>query len=383
MHYRYIASQSEFNQMVKTYQLSSVLVIDTEFVRTSTYYPELGLVQIYDGSNLSLIDVLAVQDPSPLAEILSAPKPLKVMHACSEDIEALARGLNCRLTEVFDTQLCATLLGFRSGMGYANLVNELLDIELDKGESRTDWLARPLSPQQCNYAALDVLHLYDVYQQLEPRLSSSVRTILMAETEALIAKKHRPIRPDLAYLQVSNAWRLRKERLRALRRLAQWRIETAMARNVPLNRVLKEVNMFAIANQLPTSKAGLFSAIQSHPGEVRRHADALLEQLALADSDEMPPAIPALTGIRQYKPAIAALKRITEELAEELQLPVPVLASKRHFHQFLQWCWFEFDETDQMGLLPDVLSGWRRPLFAPKLSGLFSKTGKFDVLRSI
>lgn len=383
MHYRYIASQSELNQVIEGYAQSSVLVVDTEFVRTSTYYPELGLVQLYDGNTLSLVDVLAVEDKKPLVEILSAPRPVKVMHACSEDIEALARGLGCRLAEVFDTQLCATLLGFRSGIGYANLVSDLLDVELDKGESRTDWLARPLSTDQCKYAALDVFHLFDVYHQFEQRLSVSVRAILMAETEALIAKKHRPIRPDLAYLQVSNAWRLRKERLRALRRLAQWRIETAMAMNVPLNRVLKEANMFAIASQLPDSKAGLFSAIQSHPGEVRRHADAVLEQLALADSDEMPADIPALTGMRHYKQAISALKRITEELAEELQLPLTVLASKRHFHQFLQWSWFAFDETDQMGLLPDLICGWRRPLFAPKLSRLFSTTGKFDVLRSI
>ena len=145
---------------------SDILVLDTEFVRTRTYYANLGLIQAYDGKRLALIDPVSITDLSGFWQLLSNPNIVKLVHSCSEDLEVFAHYGQCQPTPLFDSQLAASVAGLGHGLGYAKLVEMCLDVSLDKGESRTDWLKRPLSDAQLQYAANDVYYLYQLYPEV-------------------------------------------------------------------------------------------------------------------------------------------------------------------------------------------------------------------------
>ncbi len=129
------------------------VAIDTEFVRTETFFPIAGLIQIGDGEQAFLIDPLKIQDWTPLVALLESPEVVKVLHACGEDLEVFQHLCSARVAPLFDTQLAAAYLGMDFSMGYSRLVSKLLGIELDKNETRSDWLQRPLTAQQLQYAA--------------------------------------------------------------------------------------------------------------------------------------------------------------------------------------------------------------------------------------
>ncbi|MDR2012456.1 MAG: ribonuclease D, partial [Rhodanobacter sp.] len=132
--------------------------LDTEFMRVDTFLPRLALVQIGIGERIGLVDPLCAIDPAPLAALLGDPAYTTIMHGAGEDLEALATW-PCPIARLFDTQIAAAFAGLGQGLGYRKLVNELLGVDIPKTETRSDWLRRPLSAQQLDYAAQDVAHL--------------------------------------------------------------------------------------------------------------------------------------------------------------------------------------------------------------------------------
>ena len=148
------------------------IALDTEFVRTRTYYPQLGLIQLFDGEHLALIDPLGITDWSPLKAILRDPSITKFLHAGSEDLEVFLNVFGELPQPLIDTQILAAFCGRPMSWGFASMVEEYSGVTLDKSESRTDWLARPLTERQCEYAAADVWYLLPITAKL------------MVETEA-------------------------------------------------------------------------------------------------------------------------------------------------------------------------------------------------------
>ncbi len=148
------------------------VALDTEFMRVDTFYPIAGLLQASTGEGAWLIDPLCIDDWTPLAALLDDRGVTKVLHACSEDLEVLLRLTGSLPAPLFDTQLAAAYLNLGFSMGYSRLVQAVLGLELPKGETRSDWLQRPLSETQVSYAAEDVQHLAEVYQAQLPRLSA-------------------------------------------------------------------------------------------------------------------------------------------------------------------------------------------------------------------
>ena len=138
------------------------VALDTEFMRVDTFYPIAGLLQVGDGQRAYLVDPLVVKDWAPFAELLEDPAVTKVLHSCSEDLEVFLRLTGALPAPLFDTQLAAGYLNIGFSMGYSRLVKEVLDIDLPKGETRSDWLQRPLSETQISYAAEDAQHLAEV-----------------------------------------------------------------------------------------------------------------------------------------------------------------------------------------------------------------------------
>ncbi|MFC3094968.1 ribonuclease D [Alteromonas sediminis] len=379
----YIDSDEQLIKVCERASKRAFVILDTEFVRTKTLTPLLGLIQLNDGEHVSLIDPLALSDMSPFKTLLRNEKCVKVLHACSEDLEAFLASFGVVPAPVFDTQFAAHLTGIGTTMGYANLIEQLLGIVLDKGESRTDWLARPLSLRQCEYAANDVIHLLPAYNIILEKLTPEQVNIVYAESALIAEKKKAQLPDDFAYLTVKNAWRLNGKQRFVLRALAKWRIERARAKNMALNFVLREGAMLNIATYLPQSKTALAKIHGLTPMENRMVGAAVLQIVADALKDfetrgeqQGVPPVKRLSEIKTYKSVMAQLKQCVDGIAAETGIPSEILSSKKQLHQLLKFSWFDIDETRLQNLKPDVLSGWRKPLFEDKIHAILEQVAK-------
>ncbi|MBU2115217.1 MAG: ribonuclease D, partial [Gammaproteobacteria bacterium] len=260
----------------------SVLALDTEFIRQSTLYPKLGLIQLFDGQSLALVDPLSVSDWQPLQQLLLRPDCIKMLHSCTEDLEAFATiGIN-RISPLFDTQLAAELLGWGSSVGYARLVEQLSGLILDKSESRTDWLARPLSSTQLQYAANDVHYLYPLYAKLCTELTTAQHQLLLQEGEQLNNRKLQQLPLQYRYLEIKNSWQLSPRELAVLREMAAWRQQYAMEKDLALGLIVKDAAMLELAKRRPATAESLLNIPAIPPREVRRHAKTLVDIIAIA-----------------------------------------------------------------------------------------------------
>lgn len=388
MHYTLINTEVALKEYCAAISNATVLAIDTEFVRTRTLLPKLGLVQVYDGEHLGLIDTVEIQDLSPLINILADTNILKVLHSCSEDLEAFRANLGIIPSPIFDTQIAAGLLQIGVSIGYANLIEKLQNIVLDKGESRTDWIARPLSKDQLKYAAADVFYLLPAYHELATQIESKHMThIVVSEVACIGEKKTNTLPPEFAYLNIANAWKLNHRSLFALKLLAEWRLNRARQKDIAINFVLKEQVMVATAMKMPTHLAQLGSIEGFLPRDIRQHGEHiinLLDQARQSDESMCPPKVKRLIDFREYKKALADLKLLCQQISNQNDIPMEHIASKKQLNQWLKWCWFEIDDTEKMSLKPDIVSGWRAPLFAAKLTELFNnQTGRYHALRNI
>lgn len=371
MEYNFITNNQALAEFCQQASQAEAIAVDTEFVRTRTLYPQLGLIQMYDGKQLVLVDPLTIDDFSSLEELLTNPNVVKILHSCSEDLETFWHAFKVMPSPVFDSQFAASIVGMGPALGYAKLVENMLNITVDKGESRTDWLARPLREEQCDYAAKDVLYLLQLYPELKSRVEAQNKLPwVYAEIAHLATKKQTPLPLDSVYLTVKNNWKLSNKALLILKKLAAWRTQIARQRDMALNFVVREENLVAIAIQQPTSKNELRAIQGVNPHEVRIHGDALLTIVAECQNlpeKIYPPRVKRLNDIEGYKNTAASVKKVCLTIAEKYALPPELVGSKKQINQLLKWCWFEQDETREMGLKPDLLSSWRFTLFAKEL----------------
>lgn len=353
-----VGDDAALSRLVGSWPADAGLALDTEFVRERTYYPKLCLVQVAAGDSIALIDPLAIADPRTLAMALADPRRPKLLHAARQDIEALLPLTGTPLAPVFDTQIAAALLGFASQVGYADLVRQLLGVELAKGHARTDWARRPLSPEQLAYAADDVRYLPELAALLEERLAASGRRAWMEEESAALA--------DISLYRVepADAWRRLKglERMRpaaqaALSALARWREERAMARDLPRGWVLPDAALYEIAQARPRTREELSRFASIPRATADRAGGEILDVLAGAP-DALPESV-ADDGTRAAPEQLRMLKVLQKKLqaiAEELKLQPEVLATRRDLMALLRG----------ERALP-VLSGWRRKVIGEPL----------------
>ncbi|HHQ15079.1 MAG TPA: ribonuclease D, partial [Chromatiales bacterium] len=219
-----ISGMPEADALLSGLQTSPVVAVDTEFNRTNTYRPQLCLVQLASTDRLGLIDMLADLDTEPLRRLLANSDGLKLFHAASQDMEVLQLSLGTLPNRIFDTQIAAGLLGYPAQMGYAKLVAELLDVELDKGATRTDWSRRPLSDTQLKYAAADVTWLLQVYEILRGKLQEAGRLAWAEEDSARLLDPSRyVVDPEQAWQRLPGIAYLPVDAQHRARALAKWR----------------------------------------------------------------------------------------------------------------------------------------------------------------
>ena len=167
-----ITSNADLAAACGRWSAARVIGVDTEFFRERTYYPLPALVQVADGDGVVIVDPLRISDFTPLAAVLADASIVKLIHACSEDLEVLELLTGAVPRGVLDTQLAGAFAGHGYSLGYRSLVKALMDVVLDKGETRSNWLGRPLSPTQLRYAALDVVYLLPMHRRLSQELSA-------------------------------------------------------------------------------------------------------------------------------------------------------------------------------------------------------------------
>ena len=246
------------------------LAVDTEFERSVTYFPRPALIQVCDGDETWLIDPLAVTKLETLGRVLAAGRPTKIMHSALEDLTVLECATGCPPDAVFDTQLAAAFAGHGFGMGYHALVEALLDIQVSKDQTRSDWLRRPLSTAQLAYAAADVEHLHPVHSLLVARLDKLGRRTWLEEETQLVFRRARSDDVERDYLRL--AGQVEGDRVRgALRSLVAWREEEARRRDRPRRHVADDPLLVDLARALPEDRQGIES-LPSWTRQRRQHA---------------------------------------------------------------------------------------------------------------
>lgn len=374
VNFEIIVEQERLRQVCELVSQKPYLMVDTEFVRTRTLYPRLGLIQIYDGDILALIDPIALEDMTPFWQVLQNQNVVKVLHACGEDLEVFQHYSGCMPTPMLDTQVMASFLGYGMSAGFGSLVKDFLDIELDKGEARTDWMARPLSDKQLNYAAADVFYLLPLFEKIKQEVENvNWWDAVELETRLVMEKRQRQVDPDKVYLDIKNAWQLRPRQLAVLQQAAKWRLLEAQKRDLALNFVVKELNLWKLARYNLRSREQLEKEGFERM-EVQRHGNRLLKMVYDADGlneTELPAPITRLVDMPGYKQLFKLLKDQIKEVSQQTGLATEFLASKKQLNQLLSWDWKHNRPVDA---LPDVLSGWRKELLEERLLKVVNRT---------
>ena len=275
--FTFVDDEKSLSKLCEQLSGSTWLAVDTEFERVSTYYPELCLVQISNGTVHAVIDPLAINNSQSLYDLLYQESITKIFHSAHQDLELFFHIKGAVPTPLFDTQIAAPLFDYAQGIGYGNLVKEVLDIELDKGHARADWKKRPLTQEQLRYAADDAIYLGKIYEVFLQKLNDSHLTTLNEKLARLT--KAETYQPDPANMwkKIFAAKRLKGKQLEIVKKLAAWREITARERNRPRKWILADHAMIEMAKGSFENKFDLLQIDKVSEKMVNRHGDALLK----------------------------------------------------------------------------------------------------------
>jgi ribonuclease D len=357
-----IKTQNELDSVVRELAKSEFVTVDTEFIRETTFWPELCLIQMAAPGVTALVDPLAAGiDLKPFFELMADEAVTKVFHAARQDIEIIFHLGGLIPHPVFDTQVAAMVCGFGDSVSYDQLVQKITGVRLDKSSRFTDWRHRPLSDKQLEYAVADVTHLIDVYNHLKAELERENRAHwLNEEMEVLTSRQTYDPHPEDAWKRLK--MRLRKpQELAVVQAVAAWREREARERNVPRGRVLKDDAIYEVAQQAPRDATALGRLRTTPKGWERSStATALLAVVnaALGMSKDEMPRLPKLPQSQEGSSAAAELLKVLLRMVAEAEgVAAKVLASSD-----------DIDRLAAEGEDADVaaLHGWRREVFGEK-----------------
>jgi ribonuclease D len=361
---QWISDPSDLGSRLSSAAASSV-GLDTEFIRERTWWPQLALVQIAlpnpnaPGSpDILLVDPLVPGMAAALRPLLADPGVLKIMHSASEDLVALKHACGAVPTPLFDTQIAAALAGIGAGVGYQRLVQDTLDIALTKGETRSEWMRRPLSQAQLDYAADDVRHLFLLHDALDERLAALGRRAWLDEDCArLVSNAQSDALDQWPHLGLRAAQTLPLDAQVRLLRLLRWRDAYARDNDRPRTWILDNDLAVLLARTPPTDPSRLQSMLDTHPKAPRKLAGEIWDALRQPLTDEH--LAPPFRSDEPDKDALRRLQLAVASRSAELGLPDGVLASRRWLQPLL----------DGNGW-PGPLGGWRRKQLEPLLTPL-------------
>lgn len=363
MTWQLIESDTALDELVERAASAQAVIVDTEFMRRNTFYPRVALVQLCcDASELDsgaawLVDPLAIGDPAPLADLLTRPQVIKVVHSASEDLEVFRHWLGVLPEPLFDTQRAAALLDIGFGVGFRALVQTLTGIELDKGETRSDWLRRPLTDSQCEYAAQDVLCLFPVWRELHRRCLEQNKLDWVLADSAAAVDAARTDSSDYP-ARIKGAHKLPPRQLAALAAICRWREATARRRDKPRNWIVDDRACLQLAQRDPHDLRELSDVPDLPAPVVRRYGPALLD--LLAEQRELPEAaLPAplpepLDADRRQQ--VKKLRSRAREIAADLAVAPEALLQARDYELLLR------EGSGEAVNPPPHWQGWRDEL---------------------
>lgn len=360
----YIDTKEALLGFVERAKSSSVLAIDTEFLREKTYYAKLCLLQLGTENEVAIIDPFAVKDLTPVVDLLTDPSIVKLFHAANQDLEIIYRELHVMPSPVFDTQVAACLMGHTQQIGYASLVSAECGVQLKKADSFTDWSRRPLTPSQIHYAADDVIYLPKLYRTMTHRLSQSGRlSWLDADFAELIDPARFSPDPRERFRRLKRGNCLSRQQLSAAREAAAWREERAIQRNVPRKWVLTDEQVVEACKREATTIDELFM--------VR----GMRERLSTKDARSLVAAINAgLSKPEEEWPELAKGGRNEPNVDAQMDLMLPLVRLRSRENDVAMQTLASHDDLVKIARGArggvDLLKGWRKSLVGDELVDL-------------
>lgn len=370
-----VLDDAQFSQLCEHWNSLDAIGLDTEFMRTNTFYPRIGLLQISDNENCYLIDPLLISEWGSFKELLQSEVTI-VLHSCSEDLTLLYSFLGVVPENLFDTQLAAAFLNMGFSLSYQNLVLAVFDKEISKDETRSDWLKRPLTQNQLNYAAVDVLYLLDLFRHLKQRLEDSGKYPWFAEdchaNRVVAIKAEDDTAWQQAYLNFGNAWKLETEQLLVLQRLCYWREVTARGRNKPRSWIAKDNDLFTMAQNVSKaefSSTRLQQLALTDSRSVLRNASSLCAAMSsdepkLVDIGDKAPSQPLPPAARQM---MKKCQQLSRDIAEQLGMAAEILSRKKQWVEIIESRCVRGENS-----WPADLDNWRRGVLEQQVLALLN-----------
>jgi len=367
----YIDKPEQLTELCDRIRQASWIALDTEFLREKTYYPIFCLLQIATPEWVVCVDPIALADEemTELFEVIQNPDIIKVLHSCRQDLEIFFQLTGQLTAPVFDTQIAAPLLGFQENPGYAMLVSNLLNVNLAKTHTRTDWTVRPLSEEQIKYAADDVIYLCKVYQMMIQKLEELGRLDWLDKDFELLKN------PELYQLSPVNAWkkvkgknRLTGKQLSIIQGLSQWREQTAQAENRPKNWLIRDDLLLELAKLQPETVNELGNVRSINERTVKRYGKIICQ--IIAEYKEQPPLAMDAKKVNKKSQKQEAIVDILTALvrlrSDENSLNPTILANRKDLEGLV------LGDNDS-----PVLQGWRYSMVGKELQGFLQ--GEFTL----
>ncbi|NND44033.1 MAG: ribonuclease D [Xanthomonadales bacterium] len=346
----FLQSPADVSRAAKAWRKAPVIGIDTEFVRERTYRADLGLVQLSDGHTVWLVDPLVDENLTQVKALLEDHSVIKLLHSPSEDLEVFRNDMDVIPRPMVDTQAACALLGQPLQLAYHAAAKWLLDVEVAKDQTRSNWLRRPLSRGQLRYAALDVCLLPEMWRRLKHNLEQRGRLDWLHEDcERQLRVAADGVPDDQAWARIRGVTRLDGSGLAVIRRLAAWRENEARMRNLPRGFVLPDAVLLQVALGRITSEARLKEVDGLHRRMLERYGSSVVAMVSevIASGETIPEIRPLDSSAKQ---ALNKLRESIKKQASILDIDPALLASRRELESALR---------DSPETWPDKFDGWR------------------------
>ncbi len=354
-----LTENDELAAVCERFSTFEFVTVDTEFLRETTFWPRVCVIQLASPEEAVAIDALSDNiDLTPFFSLMAKPDVVKVFHAARQDIEIIWRLGRLIPAPLFDTQVAAMVCGFGEQASYLDLVKAITRANLDKSSRFTDWSRRPLSEAQIEYAIADVTHLREIYAALRGRLERSERLEWLAdEMQTLTSPATYEQHPDNAWERLRH--RIRKPRdLGVMMELAAWREQEAQSRDVPRSRILKDDILIEIAQAAPRSIDTLANLRSFPKGMERSRTGAEIVAAVERGLAREPTTLPRIDRARRGANAatVELLKVLLRQVSEETGVAAKMIATVEDLEEIA---------GDDEAFSP-ALKGWRRTIFGEK-----------------
>lgn len=361
-----ITHDADLAQFVEEISSSPWLALDTEFMRESTYYPELCLIQIATENASACIDVLNLDHIDPLLTLLKQQQQVKIFHSCRQDLEVFYATYKIIPQPLFDTQVAASILGLDEQISYAELVSHISGTKLDKTESRTDWKKRPLTSAQIDYALDDVNYLSTLYVELSKTLQNKNRHHwLEEECEQLTQTSNYFISPEEAWSLVKGFGKLNPKQFYYLRKIAHWRETLAQTKNLPRRWLLPDTAIVELSQLEDINFNSIKDCLNEHAIKLIRHTEKLVDILQQTIPEREASELQAPENNRLSKEQRTLVKKLmetTRNKALEIDTSASLLANRKSLVNLV------------LGKQSKVSSGWRKNQIAGELQSIIESS---------